>query len=460
MNYDFCLSDFHNIIGAATRRYAPARKPYQIKYRSFKNFDDIAYTNDISAAPFHVAEIFDDVNDIAWFTSTLIAEITDIHAPIKTKWVKCKSVPFMNSKLRKAMFTRNMARNSYRKLGNSHWEVYRKHRNRVSSIRKSSIRNYFADRCDKNDRQFWKTISPFFSENRSKDAKNITLNENQKVITDQSEISNIFNTHFVNVANEIGFPDEITSAEDSIARHSHHQSILKIRSKYDHLKDTFCFQHIEPDTIMLYLKNINARKATGFDNIPGKLLKIAHEPLSIPFAFLINTSIKQKVFPDELKLAEVSPLFKKKDNLDKVNYRPVSVLTGISKIFERVMNDQLLEHFNPIFHKLLSAFRKGYSCQSLLLKFVEDIKGALDQKQMAGAVFMDLSKAFDCLPHGLLVSKLHAYGLSLSACKLVGSYLSGRRQRVKLREIRSDWSYLQKGVPQGSISGPLLLNLS
>ena len=162
MNYDFCLSDFHNIIGSATRRYAPARKPYQIKYRSFKNFDEIAYTNDISAAPFHVAEIFDDVNDIAWFTSTLIAEITDIHAPIKTKWVKCKSVPFMNSKLRKAMFTRNMARNSYRKLGNSHWEVYRKQRNRVASIRKSSIRNYFADRCDKNDRQFWKTIIPLF----------------------------------------------------------------------------------------------------------------------------------------------------------------------------------------------------------------------------------------------------------------------------------------------------------
>ena len=120
LNQEFCLSDFHNVIGTATRRYAPARKPYQIHYRSFRNFDDTTFKNDISAAPFHVAEIFDDVSDMAWFTSTLITDVTDLHAPCKTKWVKCKSVPFMNSNLRKAMYTRNMARNSYRKYGNSH----------------------------------------------------------------------------------------------------------------------------------------------------------------------------------------------------------------------------------------------------------------------------------------------------------------------------------------------------
>ena len=88
--------------------------------------------------------------------------------------------------------------------------------------------------------------------------------------------------------------------------------------------------------------------------------------------------------------------------------------------------------------KLLSAFRKGYSCQSLLIKFVEDIKKAIDNGDEVGMIFMDLSKAFDCLPHGLLIAKLHAYGMNESACELMASYLSNRKQRVKISNTRSD----------------------
>ena len=366
LNAEFCLSDFHNVIGAATRRYAPARKPYQIHYRSFRNFEDTTFKNDITAAPFHVAEIFDDVSDMAWFTSKLITEITDMHAPIKTKWVKCKSVPFMNSKLRKEMYARNMARNDFRKYGKSHWEKYRRQRNKVAEIRKSSLKTYFMTKCGKNDQSFWKTISPFFSDNRSKNSKNIILNEDDKVVTDQSTICNIFNKHFTSVADEIGFPDQIDTVEDAIARHLNHPSILEISSRYSDLKNSFSFHYIDQNTVKIYLKEFNARKATGFDNIPGKILKLAHEPLSIPFTFLINTSISQNVFPDDLKCAEVSPLYKKNDNLNKINYRPVSILTGLSKVFENAMDCQILEHFISIFHDMLSAFRKRYSCQVIV----------------------------------------------------------------------------------------------
>ena len=164
-------------------------------------------------------------------------------------------------------------------------------------------------------------------------------------------------------------------------------------------------------------------------------------------------------FADNLKNAELSPIHKKDDNLTKTNYRPVSVLTVVSKLHEDVMNDQLREYFVNILNDLLSAYRKNYSCQSVLVKMVDDWKVLLDNNHIIGVIFMDLSKAFDCLPHGLLTVKLRAYGLSEHACDLIASYLSNRYQRVKIQNSRSDWRMLRKGLPQGSILGPLLFNV-
>ena len=124
-----------------------------------------------------------------------------------------------------------------------------------------------------------------------------------------------------------------------------------------------------------------------------------------------------------------------------------------------MFNDQLCDYYCDIFESLLCAFRKRYSCQSVLIKFIETWREALDNHQIVGAVFMDLSKAFDCMPHGLLIAKLNAYGVSLDSCEIIASYLSNRTQRVKISSARSSWNTLEKGVPQGSILGPLLFNI-
>ena len=169
--------------------------------------------------------------------------------------------------------------------------------------------------------------------------------------------------------------------------------------------------------------------------------------------------IKGNEFPKDLKYAEVTPIFKKNDNLDKENYRPVSVLPCISKIYEKILCDQLMSYMEPRLSPRLSGFRKGYSCQSLLTRFVEDSTNALDNGQIMGAILTGLSKAFDCLPHRLLITKMNAYGISKPSCSLVASYLTSREQRVKLGHNRSDRLSLRKGAPQGSVFGPHLYNI-
>ena len=214
---------------------------------------------------------------------------------------------------------------------------------------------------------------------------------------------------------------------------------VKIRQQYGN-ESTFRFNLVDENCVALILRNIKPRKATWYDHIPGKIVRIAHQELSFPITRLINTAITANAFPSNVKFAEIRPGHKKDDNLIRGNYRPVSVLPISSKVYETVMNDQLFGYFLHKFHEFLSAFRKRFSCQSLLLKAVDDWKYTLDQNLKTGVVFMDLSKAFDCLPHSLLIAKLRAYGVDWSACELLADYLSHRLQRVKIGTARSSWA--------------------
>ena len=149
----------------------------------------------------------------------------------------------------------------------------------------------------------------------------------------------------------------------------------------------------------------------------------------------------------------MSPLYIKKDEItDKNNYRPVSVLPAISKLFEKVMFDQLYASFAPILSSNMSGFLKGH-------KLTDDWRSAIDEKKEMGVIAIDLSKAFDCICHNLLLAKVKAYGVQEPALQLLRSYLHGRKQRVICNNKCSSWSMVRCGVPQGSLLSPLLFNI-
>ena len=190
------------------------------------------------------------------------------------------------------------------------------------------------------------------------------------------------------------------------------------------------------------------------------MITLAKPVVTGPITSLINKSIETSIFPYQLKVAQVKPLFKNKNyQLDKTKYRPVSVLPAISTFFERKIVYQLSSFFENHFHPFLSAFRSGYGCQTTLLKIIEDWKKALDDNKCVAAILMDLSKAFDCLSHNLLLLKLKTYGLSDSALDLLFSYLHQRKQCIKVENVYSNFKYMYKSVPQGSILDPVLYKI-
>ena len=181
--------------------------------------------NDIASAPFHVAHVFDDIDDIAWFHSSLIRNVIDSHAPIKSKIMRKRSVPYMNSKLRKAQFARNMARNKIKWFVGDFWEENKRHRNNVVNIRKKSLSNYFATRCEKHDERFWKIVSPFMSDKKFQNGCGITLKEDGETISEASKLSEVFNDFFISVASEIGLDENIVSVTDAIHKYKGHPSV-------------------------------------------------------------------------------------------------------------------------------------------------------------------------------------------------------------------------------------------
>ena len=382
-----------------------------------------------------------------------ITELVNKNAPIIkcTKGeIKLRNKPWISKPILKMMRLRDRIHKQLRiDKSDDTLSLYKKFRNRVTyELRKSKIdyfQNYFS--CNTNNmKKLWSGIKLIINPKSSLTSFINKIKDLNGVATiDPVEISNIFNNYFANISNEItkNIPSNPKSPLDYLLERNDKSMFLSPVT------------NVEIENIISIM---NPTKSVGPHSIPVRLLKILGPFISIPLAKVVNQSFQQGTFPSKLKTAKIIALFKKGDPESPSNYRPISLLSVFSKIFEKLMYKQLYSFFTSL--KLIYPYQFGFlqnhSIDHALISLTEKIKHTLDNRRLGCGVFIDLQKAFDTVNHNVLLSKLEHYGVRGVALNWFVSYLSKRQQFVCINNISSDMLPIECGVPQGSILGPLL----
>ena len=203
----------------------------------------------------------------------------------------------------------------------------------------------------------------------------------------------------------------------------------KIKEKYDTQENSFSFTLFPKEEILKAIRSLSSNKISPIEDILIKILKNPIHIYSEKLTNVFNECLINGRCPDTLTRADVTPIFKKGNHNEKKNYDPESMLSTFSKLFEKLLFEQINDHMQRKFSKHLTGFRKNHSTQNALLVMIEKWKTILNKKLKVGALFMDLSKAFDTLDHSLLLVKVSAYGFDNNSSSFVRSYLTNRIQR-------------------------------
>lgn len=268
---------------------------------------------------------------------------------------------------------------------------------------------------------------------------------NNRLCSNKQIISESFNEYFINVGPNLASQiPNVTSKPQDFLRGSYPNSIF--------------LTPVTNTDIIQAIAKLKKTASAGQDTLKPNIIKGIANQISHPFAYIINLVFQNSSVPDELKFANVTPIFKAGNPAELQNYRPISVLPAFSKILERLIHDRLHNFFTE--HNVISehqfGFRKKFSTEMALAVTIDNITSKLDKKQKVIGLFLDLKKAFDTVDYNILIQKLDHYGIRGNTLHLLKDYLNNRKQTVKLNNTMSQALTVECGVPQGSILGPLL----
>ena len=297
---------------------------------------------------------------------------------------------------------------------------------------------------------FQKTIN-----NKSKHSKKIHAALKKENVVD-SKKSNHTETSFI----DLNILNQTFSSYNNMIIDKNIVSIEIGKILQNSRPQNFRFEQVSEVEVLKAVKSIKTN-ATGIDDISAFFIKTGIE-IALPFITdIINNALKFNYFPKRWKLALIRPIPKTQNPVSPTDFRPISLLPAFSKIYEKILSDQMKNYFSE--EKLLSTFQSAYtknhSTGTVLLDITDFVFESFDNGEIVILVLLDYSKAFDCANHQLILAKCKALGFQESALQLLSSYLSNRSQKIKIDEDESNWCKLINGVPQGSILGPLLFTI-
>ena len=417
--------------------------PEKSRFRSYRNYKPERFNEDLKEAidsP-ELKRLIEEekVNEATELWVKIFVETAGKHAPIKevVKSKKRKFIPWFSKELVNLIEEKQNRLKLSRLFGRpSDSKLVKTISNRITRLKRKCRKAYYSEKLQQYDgepKKMWKIL------------KEVTQTEKKPNSTEPEFIdqktANHFNTFFATVGSEI-------------------QKLLNIKECSESVKATgqFIFKEENKETIVKLIDRIKIDVAVGTDEINARLLRDAKNTIAETLTQLVNISYKTNTFPSCMKKANVIAIHKKESAEDPSNYRPLSILSVVSKVFERSATDQLVQYLenNNLLSIIQHAYRKIHSTTTCLTEVVNYIYKENDKGNIVGLASLDLSKAFDSINHNLLINKLAKLGLANTSLGWCQSYLQGRTQKTKFKHYTSTEETITSGVPQGSILGPIL----
>ena len=440
-----CSISDHDLIACVRKLNHQKFSAKTVKCRNYASYDPEIMNHDFERVNWFPVLTAPDVNIALNIFNGIVKDIFDKHAPIINKRVKGRPCPWIDNELKQNMDRRDKVLRKARKSNTeSDWKTYKTLRNLCNNMQrkaKGAYRKNMIEENRLNPKSFWKAVKDVFPTKAARKSNTNSQSNNRKLTKN-------FRDYFSTVVHKL--KSSALKLKEFVWQRP--EKVILRTNK------SFKFRYISMVFIQNFLKNLQRNKATGLDELPPGMLKDCRNHIATPIHFIVNLSLQSSTVPTAWKQAKLTPIFKSGDHKNVENYRPISVLPILSKLVEKAVHTQLLEFLetNNLLNDAQFGYRAKRSTQLASTLLVDEIRDAADTGNMVGALFLDLTKAFDTISHSVILSKLRNYGISSIEIEWFADYLFNRTQHVEVGNQLSSPFNVFSGVPQGSILGPLL----